>query len=63
MRLEYGLKGGRKKGRQKKRWKDNIRVEQARSSPCSKGLWRTEENGCEKGYLEHVFVLDWRGRV
>ena len=40
--LQGTVKGGRRQGRQKKRWEDDIRDW---SSPCPRGQWRTEKNG------------------
>ena len=42
------VKGGRRQGRQKKRWEDNFREwtnGQAWSSACPRGQWRTGRNG------------------
>ena len=39
--LQGTVKGGKRQGRQKNRWEDNIR---AWSSPSSRGQWRTEED-------------------
>ena len=43
--LQGTVKGGRRKGRQRKRWEKNIRDGQALSSPSTRGQWRTGKNG------------------
>ena len=43
--LQGTVKGGRRPGRQRKRWEDNIRDGQAWSSPSPGGQWRTGKNG------------------
>ena len=40
--LQGRMKGGRRQGRQRKRWEDNIR---AWTSPSPRGQWRIEKNG------------------
>ena len=39
------VKGGRRQGRQRKRWENNIRVWTGRSSASPIGQWRTGKNG------------------
>ena len=39
--LQGTVKGGRRHGRQRNRWEDNIRNGQAWSSPSPRGQWRT----------------------
>ena len=41
--LQGTMKEGRRQGRQRKRWEDNIRNGQAWSSPSPRGQWRTEK--------------------
>ena len=43
--LQGTVKGGRRQGRQRKRWEDNIKDGPAWSSPGPRGQWRTGENG------------------
>ena len=43
--LQGTVKGGRRQGRQRKRWKDNIGNGQVWSSPSPRGQWRTGKNG------------------
>ena len=44
--LQGTVKGGIRRGRQRKRWEDNIREwRHAWSSPSPRGQWRTERNG------------------
>ena len=43
--LQGTLKGGRRQGRQRKRWVDNIRDGQAWSLPSPRGQWRTGKDG------------------
>ena len=40
--LQGTVKGGRRQGRQRKSWEDNVREW---SSPSPRGQWRTEKNG------------------
>ena len=39
------VKGGRRQGRQRKKWENNIRVWTGRSSASPIGQWRTGKNG------------------
>ena len=45
--LQGTVKGGRRQGKQKKRWEDDIQKKngEAWSSPSPRGQWRTEKNG------------------
>ena len=43
--LQGTVKGGRRQGRQKERWEDNIGNGQVWSSPSPRGQWKTEKNG------------------
>ena len=43
--LQSTMKGGRRQGRQRKRWKDNVGNGQAWRSPSPRGQWRTGKNG------------------
>ena len=43
--LQGTVKGGRRQGRQRKRWEDNIRDGQAWCSASPRGQWRTGKNG------------------
>ena len=43
--LQGTVKGGRRQGRQRKRWEDNIREWTRLSSASPRGQWRTGENG------------------
>ena len=43
--LQGTVKGGRRQGRQGRRWEDNIRNGQAWSSQSPRGQWRTGKNG------------------
>ena len=42
--LQGTVKGGRRQGRQRKKWEDNIRERTAWSSPSPRGQWRTWKN-------------------
>ena len=42
--LQGTVKGGRRQGRQRKRWEDSIRNGQAWSSPSPRGKWSTGKN-------------------
>ena len=43
--LQGTVKGGRRQGRQRKRWEDNIREWTGLDSSSPRGQWRTEKNG------------------
>ena len=43
--LQVTVKGGRRQGRQRKQWEDNIREWTGRSSASPRGQWRTGKNG------------------
>ena len=43
--LQGTVKGGRRQGRQRKRWEDKLGNGQAWSSASPRGQWRTGENG------------------
>ena len=43
--LQGTVKGGRRQGRQRKRWEETSGNGQAWSSPSPRGQWRTGENG------------------
>ena len=45
--LQGTVKGGRRRSRQKKRWKDNIREWIGQVSECSGEQRKMEETGCE----------------
>ena len=49
--LEGTVKGGRRQGRQKKRWEDNIREWTGLELPSHRGQWRTGKN--EENWLRN----------
>ena len=56
------VKGGRRQGRQRKRWEDNIREWTGLSSASPRGQWRTGKNG-ENWLQNHLWCPSYpRGK-
>ena len=59
--VQCTVKGGRRQGRQRKRWEDNIREWTGLSCASTSGQWRTEKNG-ENWLQNHLLssqLRDW----